>query len=286
MNVIKTLSKKPIIGAVIKKAVKIVFDFNAMRIANHFSEFLTPKVASSEYLRNSAFNIRHQVYCEELKFEEEKENKLEKDEFDDQSVHCVIQHIKSHKFAGTVRLVCSKSDKQLLPIEKYCQSSITNHALAPSNFPRDKICEISRLAVPEEFRRRRADKFNGAATGAINREVYSEKELRCFPFIAVGLYLSAASLVINKGIEHVFVMMEPRLARSLSMVGIKFVQIGPVVDYHGKRAPFYITPELLMKSITPGVKTLFKNVKRDLENVRVIDEPLEAPATFTAHTQT
>lgn len=122
------------------------------------------------------------------------------------------------------------------------------------------------MAVPSEFRRRKTDKYDGAATGAINEAVYSEKELRCFPFIAVGLYLSAASVTIEKGIKHVFVMMEPRLARSMKFVGINFQQIGPVVDYHGKRAPYHIDPHSLYKTLSPGFKVLFANIEQQFKD--------------------
>ena len=109
------------------------------------------------------------------------------------------------------------------------------------------------------------DQFQGAATGVINQQTYSEQELRCFPFIAVGLYFAAASVVMLNDIKHTYVMMEPRLARSMSFVGIKFHQLGPVVDYHGKRAPYYINPYLLMENLSPGFKNLLQNIEGAIE---------------------
>jgi N-acyl amino acid synthase of PEP-CTERM/exosortase system len=60
-------------------------------------------------------------------------------------------------------------------------------------------------------------------------------------------------------------MMEPRLARSLRFVGIPFEQVGPVVEYHGKRAPFYISQELLMTGLSPGFKNMLKNIDKKIE---------------------
>ncbi len=154
---------------------------------------------------------------------------------------------------------------ELLPIEKFCSDSITHETLHPKLFPREQICELSRLAVPAEYRRRQIDQFSGAATGVINQEVYSEKELRCFPFIAVGLYLAAASTVLNHNISHTYVMMEPRLARSMSFIGIKFEKIGPTIDYHGKRAPYYINPHLFFTHLSLGFKSMFNNIIKQLE---------------------
>ena len=237
----------------------------ANKMSRHFDEYFMPVLAQDIELKNTVYSIRHQVYCAELGFEPCNEAQMEHDDFDAYSFHALLQHKGSKTFAGTVRVVAPQTEEQLLPIEKYCIDSITHATLHPKYLPREKICEISRLAVPSDFRRRRADNFKGAATGVINQDNYSETELRCFPFIAVGLYLAAAAAALKNGIEHSYVMMEPRLARSMSFLGIKFEQIGPVVDYHGQRAPYYINQELFMKNLSPGFKHLLKTIINDLD---------------------
>ena len=230
-------------------------------ISRHFSAFLEPVVAQAADLKERSYNIRHKVYCEELGFEEKNEKEIEKDEFDEFSTPCLIRHKSTSNFAGTVRLVRPTEEGQQLPIEKYCLSSITHKTLSPSNFDRRDVCEISRLAVPKEFRKRQMDRYSGAALGVINENTYSEEELRCFPFIAIGLYFSAAAMVIHNDIKHTYVMMEPRLARSMSFVGIHFEQVGPVVDYHGKRAPYYINPSLLYANLRPSFKVILNDIQ-------------------------
>jgi N-acyl amino acid synthase of PEP-CTERM/exosortase system len=267
MNVknLRKYADKPLIGPIIKKVMNFEISRQAGKISNHFSEYLGPVVAFKPPLKSESFKIRHNVYCEELKFEALKENGQETDDFDEQSIHCLIKHNPTGDYAGTVRIVRSSNESELLPIEKYCISSIDDNNVHPNDFPRHEICEISRLAVPAQFRKRQTDKYTGSATGVINENVYSERELRCFPFIAVGLYLSAASICLRSGIKHCFVMMEPRLARSLRFVGIPFEQVGPVVEYHGKRAPFYISQELLMTGLSPGFKNMLKNIDKKIE---------------------
>lgn len=267
---LRKLADQPIIGPVVKKAMDYMVNREVSSIAKHFSTYLSPVIAQSDALRSEVFGIRHNVYCEELKFEPANPQKQEKDEVDDFSIHCLIQHRPSATYAGTVRIVRPRTDEQQLPLEKYCLHSITNDALNPKHFRREQICEISRLAVPEQFRRRQSDKFQGAATGVINQQTYSETELRCFPFIAIGLYLSAASCILKLGIDHTFVMMEPRLARSLRFVGITFEQLGPAVDYHGLRAPYYINPELLFKNLTPGFKDMLKDIEDSVDQQLIV----------------
>jgi N-acyl amino acid synthase of PEP-CTERM/exosortase system len=234
-------------------------------IAKHFSKYLTPVVASEDTSRNASFIIRHQVYCEELHFEASRPDKMESDDFDRYSIHCLIKHIPSSRYAGSVRIVRPQNPGEIIPIQKYCLNSISPGKINPNDFEPHEICELSRLAVPNEFRRRQNDRFGGAAIGEINLYTYSENELRCFPFIAVGLYLLGASLLIDKGIKHTFVMMEPRLARSLKRVGIHFEQIGPIVDYHGKRAPFYIDSTISLDKLTPAFESMVKNIRKTLD---------------------
>lgn len=262
MKQFRKYTEVPYIGPVVRKLMNFVVSRKANQISKHFAEYLSPIVALNESLKQESYKIRHNVYCEELGFEDIRPDGMETDQFDAHSTHCLIKHIPTGEYAGTVRIVQSANETQLLPIEQYCISSIADDAVHPSDFPRTEICEISRLAVPAQFRKRASDKFQGSATGVINEHVYSERELRCFPFIAVGLYLCAASASRKHDIKHCFVMMEPRLARSLRFVGIPFQQVGPVVEYHGRRAPYYISRHLLMSGLTPGFKRMLSNIEK------------------------
>ncbi|WP_017444343.1 PEP-CTERM/exosortase system-associated acyltransferase [Gayadomonas joobiniege] len=264
MKKLRKLAEKPIIGPIVKTFVRLFADRKVHSISGHFFKYLKPELAIDEGLKQATFRVRHQVYCSELNFLPISEDGHEKDEFDKHSIHSVIRHKESGDIMGTVRLVLSSDPSEKLPIEAFCLNSIDNKEVHPNDFPREKICEISRLAIPENFRRRNVDKHNGAATGAINESTYSEAELRCFPFIAVGLYLTCASIANQKGIEHCFVMMEPRLARSLKFVGISFKQIGPIVNFHGRRAPYYISHAMLMRELSPGFRRLMKKIEAAL----------------------
>ncbi|OZG73412.1 GNAT family N-acetyltransferase [Hahella sp. CCB-MM4] len=264
MSVIKKLGQTRIGGKLLGGMVANRVNKEATTIAEHFDKFLSPVIAKTESDRQRVFEIRHQVYCEELKFEPPRPDRLELDDFDLYSAHCLIRHNPTDRFAGCVRVVCPSNEGELLPIQKYCAHAYQENPLKPESFARGKICEISRLAVLAEFRRRKSDKYRGAETGVINEITYSEQELRCFPFISIGLYLAAAGLALEKGIEHAFVMMEPRLARSMALIGIQFEQIGPAIEYHGQRAPYYINQEIFLTSLKPGFKALEVGIQRSI----------------------
>jgi N-acyl amino acid synthase of PEP-CTERM/exosortase system len=59
-------------------------------------------------------------------------------------------------------------------------------------------------------------------------------------------------------------MMEPRLARSLSFIGIPFQQIGPVIEYHGQRAPYYLDGKNVRDSLSAGYKKLLLTVEKEI----------------------
>ncbi len=286
MKKFESLSNKPLIGPFVRKAVNYAEGREVHSIAKHFSRYLQPIIAGDEATRTAAFNIRHQVYCEELGLEPVNSQKQEKDEFDPYSIHSLIKHIPAKKtglkrfipsskssqrihtpqYAGTVRVVRPEHRGEIIPIQKYCLDTISPDKINPQDFAPHEVCEISRLAVPVEFRRRQNDKFEGAATGAINQQTYSEAELRCFPFIAIGLYLTGASILLENNIQHGFAMMEPRLARGIRFVGIKFEKIGPTVNYHGQRAPYYIDTSILVDNLNPGFRLLLKNIRNALNH--------------------
>jgi N-acyl amino acid synthase of PEP-CTERM/exosortase system len=76
--------------------------------------------------------------------------------------------------------------------------------------------------------------------------------------------MAAATMTIEIGVKHVYVMMEPRLARSMKFVGINFVQLGQAIDYHGLRAPYYINASIFMENLSPGFKCLYKTIQIEI----------------------
>ena len=266
MKQLKYTSTDKISIAEPRKTTSMLASDEAEAIAKHFSQYLKPQLAQSELLKQQVYQLRHQVYCEELHYEDINPAHIEQDEFDARAVHCFIRHLSSNTMAGTLRLITTHNNNELLPMEKFCQQSITDEQLTPRNFLPHQICELSRLAVPLAFRKRQVDQFSGGATGAINEQVFSTEELRFFPYIAISLYMSAIAMCYKTRRVHIFVMMEPSLARSLNFVGIHFTQIGPLVEYHGKRAAFYIDARKVRKTLSPGYRKLLAIIETELFN--------------------
>lgn len=263
-KLIKKLMKLPLLKIFSGALIKYAANRKAAKIASHFTTYFAPVVAERDETKSSSYKLRHEVYCDEMKFLPKTTTGLESDQCDKHSIHCLLEHINLKVFAGTVRVVFTRDESELLPFEIHCGDCITDSAFHPKSFPRETICEVSRLAVPSSFRRRKTDNHDGSATGVINENNYSETEVRCFPFIAISLYLMATAVIKRNGMEHVFVMMEPRLARSMSFVGIQFKQIGPTVEYHGTRAPYYLNINDLINGLNTGFKGLYRKIEQQL----------------------
>lgn len=230
-----------------------------------FHKYFHVVAAASDELRREVFRIRYDVYCDELRYEDPSRfpDKEETDGYDSHSLHCLLLHEPSGTYAGCVRLVQVNPARpeDPLPFERLCKGRMYDELLARLVPDRTKIGEISRLAVRSSFRRRKGE---STVPGGVVEERRGPLGSMRTPWIALGLYLSAAALGLIKGLNGVFALMEPRLARRLGTYGIRFQQVGEPVEHRGERAPFFISRENLYASLPSLVRGLLEVVERDL----------------------
>ena len=219
----------------------------APELVASFGKYFRVVVADSPALRDEVYRIRYKVYCKEMRTEREEQfpDGREYDIYDDSAAHCLLQHRPSGLYAGCVRLVYSDPvTSPTLPFEVHCHDSLYPSMVEAVLSHRGEFGEISRLAVPAEFRRRKGEQGTPIPIQLDEQPTGSSRERRNqSPQITMGLFLAAAAMGLIKGMSGVFAMMEPRLSRYLRQVGLEFEQAGEEVDYHGKRAAFYITKE-------------------------------------------
>jgi len=207
-------------------------------IVDSFDDFFEMVPANSESLKHEVYQLRYQVYCVETGFEDPAHHPLylEYDEFDNNSIHYLIRHKRSNTYAATTRLILPNTDDplQAFPIELH--SRIDNHA-ALENVSRFKLGEVSRFCVSKEFKRRKKEAGTLAGISSDPGDNFSEDERRSFPHITLALIACLVKISAEHDIEYWYAVMEPALLRFLSALGIHFTQIGPLIDYHGKRQP-------------------------------------------------
>jgi N-acyl amino acid synthase of PEP-CTERM/exosortase system len=201
--------------------------------------FRSLKVDSPELLRK-AFQLRYQVYCLECKFLNPNDypDGLEIDIYDPYSIHFVtLDH--EDTVVGTIRLIQNHAPLPF-PIEVHCKPVIESNGLI-----RDKIAEISRLAVSKKYLRRADDNFIGMGSYLKSKDhpivkiLESRDYRRKRPEIVLGLYKAMYHESKRQHLTHWFAAMEKKLWEVLNRFGIQFHQIGEEVDYYGPVIPYF-----------------------------------------------
>ena len=228
-----------------------------------FSRYFSVDIVNTREQKEHVFRIRYLVYCEEFKYEavENFPDQMEIDEYDRYSRHCLVTHRETGIPAGCVRLVPALGDRETtpLPLEKYCSDSLDHQSINAMMLERQSVCEISRLAVASAFRRRSGEELT--RFGKVDGVQFSQEEQRTFPSIAVACFFAATVLTEIENRTNAFAMMEPFLARMMHRSGIYFQRIGKDIDYHGVRAPYFITTQAVLQNIRPELRELYEWIK-------------------------
>lgn len=195
-------------------------------IAPDFNERYQILIANTEEQRREVYRVRCQVFCEELGYAMNQSQGCETDEYDDGSLHVLLRHRASDTPIGCFRLVMPQPDASVwLPFDLYGVPHVDKTLFNWNTVNHARSVEVSRLALSSSVRRCHA----GGATGASS------------PFLATAMFYAVSSLVVTRGVENVFMVIEPSLGRLTSRFGIKLDQISRPFEYYGQRATFATT---------------------------------------------
>lgn len=243
-------------------------------LGSGFSEYFELVPALDNQSRDEVFRVRHQVYCQDLAWEAPSADGREQDEFDGQSVHCLLRRRSTNEAVGCIRLVMTRPEdpKAPLPFERSCHDAIDRSVIDPATLHRASVGEVSRLAVLRSFRRRKGEADTALPLSGVDFDERPESDLR-FPFIPVGLFLGAAAMAFRLGIEHVFVLTEPRLATHFARIGFDIRPIGRTIEHRGTRVPSLLSSSKVVAGLRPLIRPMYD----------VIDAAVAS--AFAAHTQ-
>lgn len=224
-------------------------------IVGDFQEYFDVELATTPEQMAKVFHIRYRVYCEEFGYEEADAfpDDLETDEFDHQSIHCLITHRSSGMPAACVRIV-EVDHETLMPMERFCQNSLDPNLFDVHAVNRASVCEFSRLAVDGAFRRRPGE--HASRFGEFTAMDCTKRELRSFSLLAIAAFVSAFAASELIGRTQVFAMMEPFLPRLLRRSGVIVSRVGEDIDYHGQRAAYAIKSGDAVASMPPELQEL------------------------------
>lgn len=229
-------------------------------LADGFCKYFSINAAVTPAQLDAVFNIRHQVYCEDLKFEPEQPDRKETDEHDANSLHCLLRTVGSTpQPVGCIRLVCARSDAPdyLLPFERACAQALDRAIVNPARLPRERIGEVSRLAVVAPFRRRRGE---AQQVFGLDAGDYGAPFQPRFPYVPISLYLGVVALAARKQIDTLFLLTEPRLATHFARLGVDVRQIGQPVMHRGARIPSMIDVPAIISDLRPFLRPLWDHI--------------------------
>lgn len=235
-----------------------------INMGNYFDSAFSLIIANTPKLQQEVYKIRYQVYCQELQYEPQENfpNQMEKDKFDERSIHILLKYKPSDSYIACVRIVLADPNQpeEPFPFEIICQ-----HNVNFNQQPRNNFFEISRLAVVSEFRRRAGEENTSHGLLYFKGKPPEEtKERRNATLIAMSLYLACTSIGISLGFNYALSLMEVRLHRHLKWCGLPAHPIGNFVEFHGKRGPFVFKREEVLTSMNSHTRELFDKIYAQL----------------------
>lgn len=221
-------------------------------------------IANTPELLEIVYKIRYQVLCIEKRlpgFEASLyPDMLEKDDYDDHSSHVLLRFIPTGDYIGTVRLITynPKQPDKSFPIELYGQ--FDPNLCDISTLPKDQSGEISRFVILSRFDRRKGERrqveassenkcntverrANDSDAGARERR---SVDRRVTPHLALLLAAGFIRLCAHYKITNWLSVMDPALNRLLGFYGMELNPIGPFIEYHGLRRPYYGNAEAIL----------------------------------------
>jgi N-acyl amino acid synthase of PEP-CTERM/exosortase system len=229
-----------------------------------FRRYFEVRPALTDSEKQATFRIRHSVYCEDLGWEPTRADGMESDAYDAQSVHCLIRSRASGEFVGCVRLVRTTPEDPLapLPFELTCRDTLDRSIIDPARLPRGRIAEVSRLSIVGQYRRRRGEK---ETPGTVQDADFATGDRPRFPYLLIGLYMGVFAIAEKHGLDKLFLLSEPRLARHLNKIGIRNERIGEPTEHRGLRAPGVMDVRHVIDHLDPLLLSVFIVVRDELE---------------------
>lgn len=221
-------------------------------------QFFEIVMADTAELLKHVYKIRYQVLCIQNTFPNmnaaDYPDKLEKDEYDDHSCHALLRFRPSGDFIGTVRLILFNPLQPEKPFPVELNTQLDPALCDMKSILRQQTAEISRFVIVSQFDRRRGERRE-SRTEIIDENIDIRErrstnvrerrstERRCAPHLSLLLAASVVRMSIKNNIRHWLSAMDPSLNRLLGHYGLNLNPVGPPVNYHGIRRPYYVKVE-------------------------------------------
>ncbi|MFT5722631.1 MAG: N-acyl amino acid synthase of PEP-CTERM/exosortase system [Motiliproteus sp.] len=234
------------------------------RTHKQFQQYFRVIPALTPELQQEAYRLRYDVYCRELGWEQTNDNEIETDLYDAQSDHCLLQNVKTNEYVGCIRLIRLKpgAPAEPLPFHQACKEILNPGEPCAEQQQRYAFAEVSRLAIHDKYRRRPSDK---GRLGNITQADYGSIQQPRFPYIPIGLYMGLLEMARINGIETLYILAKPSLAKHLCKLGGELCPVGTAIEHRGKRIPYKMDVNRVIKQINILLKPLFNVISKEVK---------------------
>jgi N-acyl amino acid synthase of PEP-CTERM/exosortase system len=233
---------------------------NEQSLYDQLLGYFSVEIAQDRAALSEIHHVRYRVYCEEFGYEPREAfvDQEEKDEFDSRSLHCIVRHRETERVAAVSRVVTVTGD-ELMPIEAHCGEYLDSGFMARFADRRDTICEVSRVAVDSDFRRRRGERET--RYGDTDALAFGAGERRTFPLLGLSALLCAFAYANLNGRPHAIGFMEPFLPVIMRRAGIHLTRVGEEFEFRGTRAPYYADTLTFEEGMRDEVRDFYTRIR-------------------------
>ncbi len=204
-----------------------------------FDNFFEVVLADTPESKEIHYNLRYQVYCEEMGFEDKARFplKMEIDEWDSRAVHFLVRNRHSGLWLGALRIVYHNQFAFPFESKSAPTAALDTHDYLVS-------AEISRLCVVKEARRfvpsdcSHSNIDHEPQIHAASNVRYLHKHHARSRSLMWGLLRAAVVYSAQQGLKHWYFLVTQPIAYCIQKEGFEMHQIGDAAEANGQRSPY------------------------------------------------
>lgn len=182
-------------------------------------------VADTEEAKKVHYRLRYQVYCLDKGFEapDKFSDEMERDEYDDMSVHFLVKDKYTGHWVAALRLVIA--DVKDIPASQVVEINDRSGMQVG-----ERVAEISRLSIVKGHR-------------VSNNEKSSANKYRhrhAIPEIMLGLIRATKVYCKDVGVRHGLFLCKRSMIRVLEKCGMGIEPAGSACEHKGTRYPYWV----------------------------------------------
>ncbi len=224
-----------------------------------FDDYFEVFLADTKEGREVHYNIRYQVYCEELGYEDTSKfpDQLEFDKWDPQddedqrSVLFLVRLKHTKQWIAAIRI--AHHNGEMIPLQEVTS---VDHEIGNSAVEISRLCIVKEIRVPYTQTSYGIDE-NDLSNNQLAIKDDSDEKIQMFysnpkikSTIIWGLFNATMQYIADNKIKKAYLLTNRALVRVLGRQGVVVDKVGDTFEHRGKRSPYrFDVQEILTKPI-------------------------------------